>query len=536
MSPAPGVIVTTGLRAGPAQNAAPLAAQAFLPVRSAWGPSAPQRITSAAEYEALFPLGPAKLLGGSAITADAYLASVRTFFEEGGQALNVRRVVGPNAVQASKVLADAVAAPSITLRAVYPGAVGNNFRVTVAAGTSPNTAKLTISEAAPSGLLPAPVVLDDLATAAAAAAAVNGSPALAGRLTAVAGNGARPAVAAIAPLTGGTADGGEGTALLDTDWSFPPDLGPGAIIGTGITTLAGIAAAADMGDAAAILYPVLLSAEANRRIIILDGYQAGESAAVDDLGDAIVELKAELLNLLKTSLDDDAAAERLDELLSFVGVFYPLVMVPGVAVPIPPATYVAGVRARTIATYGLTRAPAGEVSVARYVEAPATVTEALSVIGDAEAAAIDAAGLNAIRYIAGTTRVYGWRSLAGPSGDWAFLSARDTMNVLADEADRRAESLAFRPIDASGHIFAELRAMLIGVAEEAKATGVLYARTSPTTGLEVDPGYAVDVGPEINTDATKAAGEVLGVLAVRLAPTAALIRVAVVKVALTGAI
>lgn len=529
----PGVNVTTALRSGPGLTPAPIAGTAFLASPSPFGPLGPIEVGSLAEY--LTNVAPPGLRGSGAsgfvafavgltgaapAQIDQGIATVRSFFDEGGRRLILKRVVGADAVTANIVLLDADDDPGVTLNARTPGAWANELTVTVAAGTVSGR-KVTIADGG-LGLITDTIVLDNLGTNAAIAAAIAANAELDELLIATVGVGALIVVAAAAPLADGD-DDNAGVELVGMA-EFPIELGPGAII------LPNLYAFGDAETIAANVKAVAEAAEAGRRII-LTAPPVTPSSFVSTASNA----RDELIDLVGES--------RADELLGYIGAFWPGMVVPSIidpdgSVAASIESYVAGVRARVIAGYGPHRAPAGEVSIARTVRALVAVEggEVVDVlVGDAEVAEAAAAGLNPIRNLAGTIRIYGWSSLSGASA-WASLAVRDVLNSVAYEADTRAEALVFRTIDPRGHLFAELAGILTGLGEELKAAGAVFPRYAGDGLTELDPGYSVDVGPEVNTAETIAAGQVNGVLAIRPAPNAATVNITITKVAVGGAI
>ena len=140
-----------------------------------------------------------------------------------------------------------------------------------------------------------------------------------------------------------------------------------------------------------------------------------------------------------------------------------------------------------------------------------------------------------IRTIATTTRLYGWRSLSTDEANFALLTGRDTLNLLATEAEARLEQFIFRTIDGRGHLLAEVEAELIGLMEPLRQINGLYELTDEN-GTEVDPGYAVDVSKAVNTPAVLARNEIRAAVSARVSPVGQLIVLTISKSALDASV
>lgn len=213
------------------------------------------------------------------------------------------------------------------------------------------------------------------------------------------------------------------------------------------------------------------------------------------------------------------------------GLFWPHVLISdgaGGSRAVGPEGFVAAVRARAHTATGPARPPAGEIGAARTLVG--TVTPVDETVGNQ----VNAKRVSAIRQIGGRPRLYGWRSLSVVDTDWYLLSHRDLINRLVVDAARRLEPYVFRPL--TGLLYAQVAAELKAMVVPFAATGQLYPRQ--VDGEEADPGYAVDVGPTLNTPAVAAANELRATLAVRVAPAGEMIVLDIVKapptVTLTG--
>lgn len=486
----PGVTVTTATRSGPASAEAGAAARYFvLGLTERGDVTEPVRVRSLGEYEAL--------LGGR-VSYGALHDDLRVFFEEGGAEAYVGRVVGPAAAAGTLTLNDRNATtpePTLEVSAASPGAWSTDLTVAVEDGTQSGTFRLVVA-------YDGRIVerFDNLTTPADAVASTAASTwitvADAGSTSAAPDN--QPAVAAAAALSAGDDDRGSVTAetIGAAAARFTPDYGAGAIAAPGY-------------DAELVGPDLIEHARAHNRLALL---------SVDV---AAVESEA------------TAAAATLGDLpgSEHAGLFYPWVLMPdgAGARPVPPEGYVAACRARAHRDVGPWRAPAGAIAQASYILGPAVELDRAA--GDA----LDEARVSAIRRIVNTTRLYGWRSLSPDAENYALLTGRDVLNYLAVEGERLLEPFVFETIDGQGRLLSLVASTLVGLVDPMRAAGGLYERFDDN-GEQVDPGYSVDVGPTVNTDAVLAQNTISAVLAARVSPVGTLIRLTIVKAALTASV
>jgi hypothetical protein len=483
----PGVNVKTAARSGPASEAAPKEARYFVAGLTERGSTvAPIRVRSAAELE---------LVIGGRVTYGAVYDDARTYLEEGGSEVYISRVVGPDATVGTLSLLDRAtsAAPALAIDAASVGAWSSRLSVQVQDGSNTNTFRVRV-------YLDGALVetFDNLGSAqqAVETLAARSEFIRARNLGSVAVFPTNlPAVAGPTALSAGTDDRAAVTATLvgNALARFTSDLGPGAVACPGYTS-------AQVGVA------LRDHAKATRRIALT----ATASGA--------------------TIQEATAAADALSSADGgeHVGLFYPWISVPsgtGTTKLISPEGYVAACRNRAHREAGPWRAPAGEIATASYVlgvERELTRSE-----GDQ----LDEERVSAIRTIAGSTRLYGWRSLSTDEANYALLTGRDMLNLLAGEAEARLEQYVFSTIDGRGHLFRDIEAELVGLLDPLRALGGLYERLAED-GTELDPGYSVDVGPAVNTPTVLQRNEVRANVAARVSPVGQLITVTIVKSAL----
>lgn len=480
----PGVIVRTATRSGPVNPSVPASGRYFVVGQFDRGPVGEATLVrSLAELEVIY---------GTRVPYGSAYDDLRTFFEEGGTEAYVSRVVGPAATIGTLNVnngATPTPAPALRVDAISAGAWSAGVKVAVAVGTLPDTFKLVVD-----GPLEGDTeTYDNLATAAAAVGALTRSRYVRG----VDLGAGVPAPMAATALSAGADDRAAITASTMTDGLdvFGPEFGAGAVAIPGYTS-------ALVGD------DLVAHAKDRRRIALLATAQGASDADYLNAADSLIGPDGE-----------------------YAGLFGPWVRIPmggGVTKLISPEGYVAAQRARAQLSEGPWRAPAGELAVARFVVG--VERELTRAQGDA----LDEGHVSAIRTIAGTTRLYGWRSLSVDEDNYALLIGRDVLNTVAYEAEGRLERFVFRTIDGKGQLLASVAAELVGILDPMRAAGGLYERT--VDGEVLDPGYSVDVGETVNTPAVLNANKVAAVIALRVSPVGTLIDLTIVKAGLTATV
>lgn len=481
--PRPGVEVTTQVLAGPSTTG-DTSGRFFVAGLTERGPiDAPLLVSSLAQYTDTF--------GGRQSYTPIYDA-LSTFFAEGGGQAVVCRVTGPAGTVGTLDLQDRGAAPAatLTINAANPGAWSTDVTVEVADGSVADTFTLTVALAG--------TVVEtyrNLASPAAAVAALASSAyvraADKGSVNPAPTN--NPAVIAATPLSAGTDDRASVTAAniaagLDLAGE---DYGPGAVACPGQT--------------------------------------------VDQIADAVLAHCQRLNRVALFALDaaaDVAAATAAADAITVNGeygtILYPWVQIPdagGNTLTVPPEGFAAACRARAFAAVGAWQVPAAPTySGARYVTAPSIV------LSSTDGEQLNDAGVSVIRLIAGTTRLYGWRSLTDEPTYWAMLSYRDLFNVLAYQLQAVGQDFLFATVDAAGITLGNFASQLSAVLGPVADAGGLYPNG------DVDPGYTVDTGPGVNTPSVLASNTIAAVIRARLSPVAELIQITTVRAALNAAI
>lgn len=423
---------------------------------------------------------------GSRVSYSILYDALDTFFHEGGATAYVARVAGPAPVYAGVTLNDAGAAATLRVEANSPGDWGNALNVQVTAGDAGGEFKLIITHDTLGLLETSPSLVDKAAAFAWAAnsqyirlvdqASVND-----------------PAIVAAQNFVGGTDDR---TNATDAHWEaalnrLTKDLGPGQVSMPGRTTAQ---AHTDLGEHAA----------SRNRVALLD---FSDTATV--------------------ATHVTSAASARDANARFKAAFVPNIIVPGLTAgttrTVPSSALVAGQIARRDAL-GSPNVPAAGNN-----------GQALWAIGlsqewpvDSDRQTLNEAGVNVVKMLYGGVRIYGWRSLANPATDQAWLNLGNVRMVMeiASEADAIGEEFMFEEIDGNNRLFSRFASALSAMLLPYWQAGSLY-------GAAPDQAFVVDVGSSVNTPTTIANRELRAVIAIRPSPFAEEIRIEIVKVPIT---
>lgn len=487
----PGTLIRTEERSGPARAQVGLEATAFIVGITQRGPvDRAVELANMADYRRHF--------GGDEPWADGYAQALTYFEEAGGGRVIMGRDVGPNAVVASRILANAAAVNIARVEAANPGAWASRVTTQVIAGRDAGTRTLV-------------VFLD-------------------GDEVERFSNFATPAdlADALAP----DEDGRGGSAWVrGVDLaSGSADLLPVIEANPVAFTTAGTDDRAAINDASRVaVADALFTEEYGTGMLVIPGLGVGAGDALDAHLAAHNRIGGFAPPAGSSAQDAIALAAGLPE-SEYLGVFYPHVYIPitGGRRLIDPQGYVAGVRARSILTAGrgVWDVPAGKPAEARFVRGTEVAIDRAT--GDA----LNLANVSAIRRIAGTTRLYGWRSLWVPTAPddelWYFLKDRDVVNYAAVQVDQLVEDAVFGTIDPDGRFTERLAALVKGVLDPIRQAGGLYSRTD-AEGVELDRGYSVSVDPIVGNRVTVRFG-------LRTSPSAELIEVVITKVGLRAAV
>lgn len=480
-----GVEVTTGLRSGPTNSGSPAGVFHIVGLTERGPADRSQRIVSLAQYESIF--------GGRTAYASNMYDTARMFFEEGGAELIVSRAVGPKARRGSLTLQDSTGVSTAAVEAAHPGAYSSTLNVTVTV-PKPGAFSLVISDG-----------VENLASfrnmasvsALVSAAASNPYVNIRDLGSQTAGDGAHPVALNNAPLSAGDDD----RASVDN---------------------AAIIAALELAEEAAA-----------GGAVAAPGYEAdiiGESLLEHAAAYNKVAILAPYMEASPTEAIATATALQAGAFGSYGGLFYPFLVVPDGSGTrkISPEGYVAAVRARAFNEVGFWQVPAGDRARTRWVVGTA---RSINVAQNNE---LSAGLVNGIVTTAGRTRLYNWTSLALDRDNLALLTARDVLNNLTKQVEDVLEPLVFSTIDSRGHLLSAVESAVTSVLSPIANAGGFYGRE--VDGEEVDPGYFIRVDSTNNTLETGSQNTVVVGVSVRLSPTAALVKVEIVKVALGAAL
>ena len=480
----PGVVeVTSTTRSGPSLPLKPQSGQWFVAGQAERGRTdEPTVMNGMADYDLYF---------GSRVTYGSLYDAIKCYFDNGGSLVQAIRVVGASSTSGTLEVDDESSVPTLQFDAVSPGAWSSNLQVAILAGLLPNTFRVQL-------ILNGTVVEDytNLASPSQAVTVMSNSAFVKvtdlGSSTAAPGN--NPDVAAATALSAGD---DKRSAIVDADYitavnKFSGDLGVGAVSvpGMGATVHSGLVA----------------HAKATNRIAIL----ATSRGAT----------KNDLITLSGTQQSE------------FAGLFAPWVIVAdgaGGQRAIPPEGYVAGSRAKAAYT-GPWVVPAGANSIANSSMLDIDQTFTTDDSND-----LDTAHISMIRRIQGTIRLYGWRSMSPDVTNYQLLSVRDLLNSIVFDCQSAAEEFVFDPVDSQGQLLSRFNAALVGVVDPIASAGGLYG-LNDAEGKPLDPGYLVDTGPSVNTPATLATNTIAAIVSVRPGPSAATVRVQIVRVGFTAAL
>ena len=477
----PGVQVTTSLKNGPSTPLRAASGQFFVVGLAERGPSDEAvLIRGLADYESVF---------GSRPAYGFLYDTVKTFFDEGGEQVYVARTVGVDAVKGTIVLKDRATptpADTLTVNANSAGAWSGGLSIRISAGSIAGTVKVDV-------ILNGDVVesQNNLATPQAIVQKFRQSPFIdfvdSGSTATAPDNLPATGVFTLTP-----GDDKRGTVTPESYVAtlnlFVEGLGDGSV------AIPGVGPSVHQG--------LVEHARKNRRVALLSH---NDGATAVELGQAVAAASSDAAGLFEPwlQINDGAGGIRNS----------------------PPEGFVAACRARAHDTVGAWRAPAGGIGVAR------TVLGLAREYTKAEAEALDAARVNIIRRVAGTVRLYGWRSLSSDEANYGFLSSRDLLNRLVVESELRLEQYVFAAIDSKNQLLSAINAELVGIVEPIRAQGGLYEQTD-ANGQAIDPGYLVETGNSVNSAQSLANNEVRARLSVRLSPTGALVQLDIVKVGL----
>jgi len=268
------------------------------------------------------------------------------------------------------------------------------------------------------------------------------------------------------------------------------------------------------------------------QVAIADGALAGDPAnQAALLAHAAKTNRVALLSVVDgnaAALGASGVALQAQQDGRYGALFAPSAVVPGIVAGttrnVPYTAVEAGIIARNDLAYTPNQPAAGELGQTLY---------AIDVNGrytDLEYQTLNESGVNMARVIYGGVRTYGYRSCvdeATPTWLW-FGWARLNMAITA-EAEAIGERYVFTQLDGRRRTISQFGGELTAMLAPYYEAGALY-------GASAEEAYQVDVGVQVNTDATIAAGELHAVISVRMSPGAEWVVIEIVKVATTQAL
>lgn len=481
-SPAAPGVYTTVVAAAPSPDGNSPTGTWFVAGQTQQGPTGvPIPITSMNDY--------ARYLGGRVSYGNLY-DSLDEFFHDGGVLAYVSRVVGPAAAPATVILQDQNVSPqsTVTLTAVGAGTWGNNISITIATGSVNNSYTITVNlNNLPQYTTP------NLFTPADAVTYLNSLPSYQGLVTA-ANDGSSTGAPTNNPANGtfslssgsdDTTDVGN-TQYTNALATFIDLLGPGQVSVPGITTNT-------------VYVALATHAAANNRVALLD--------VADSANTSTLATQASTFQSAATSAAVDP---------SYGSFFAPWLIIPGIyssnpgassPVPnrvVPPSALAAAKMAQNDLTQDANRPAAGLNGQSSYVIG---VTQTYS---EANRGILNADGINVIKNVFGNFELYGYRSLA-LDPNWVFLNnVRFRMQVVYD-FDVIGESFVFSEIDGKGQLFAAFAGSLTGKCAS-------YYTNKSLFGDNANEAFSVNTGPQVNTAATIAAGQICAQVGLKMSP------------------
>lgn len=479
-----GVNVTTSLRTGPT-NSGVQSGRFHVAGVTEFGPVGGSRVVdSIAKFLAIY--------GDRTAYSSNVFDTVRMFFEEGGSEAVISRVVGPAAAGGSLSLMDSADVATLRVEAIEPGPHSQNISVKVDT-LDESSYTLTIYRGGE---------------------VISRYEGLTSPAEAVTRSASNPFIR-ISTLGSVTAAPGDNPKGVDVT-ALPAGNDDRANI-----TVEHIIAALDAGTGA------------EGGCVAVPGYSAnviGAALAEHAKRAGKIALTAPAAGATPAQAIADAAGLTVES-GDHIGLFYPHLTIPdaGATRTISPEGYVAAVRARAHRDVGFWQVPAGDRAVARWVLG--TVTPVSIDVNNELSDAL----VNGIVTTGSKVRLYGWQSLSADREGLGLLSFRDGLNFLMFNTKSVLEPFVFSVNDSNGHLRSYIESAVIGLLDPiAKAGGFFAGRDAE--GEIVDPGYRVSVDSSLNPLTLLAENKVMVSVGVRMAPTAQLIQVEIIKVPLSGTV
>lgn len=493
----PGVVVSTGVRAGASGTTTNPASTLFMAGEAERGPTSSAVLcTSMTDFVKFF---------GDFSSSGVLWQHAQTYFEEGGTRAYFTRYVGPTSPSSGTLaITGRTAGQAVVVNAANNGAWSSDVSLNFVDGVVATNVRLTVTLKGVTQW-----VSSDLTTNTEIVSAINGNvPHLITATLGTGGNGAGlPAAGSGAGTTVTLSSGSNGGTTTNTEAvaalaNFGSELGVGAV--------------ALPGRTGSTVWDALRSHAVNNRRIALCAFGSTDTNTAAQT--AIAALSQ--------------TTDGLKQQYSHMAFYWPYVSVPdgsGGSRNISPESYVAAARADAINSAGPWRPPAGTISTARFVTGLAsTVTKAT---GDL----LDTYRINALRIIDGGVRVYGARSASADELNWRYITYRDTLNSIASSAETTLEQYTFSVIDARKTVFGQINSALVSILEDIRAKGGLY-ELADSRGVPIDRGYSIEVSDAINPIADLANGIIKARIGVRVNAMSDQIQVTITKSTLSAGV
>ena len=145
--------------------------------------------------------------------------------------------------------------------------------------------------------------------------------------------------------------------------------------------------------------------------------------------------------------------------------------------------------------------------------------------GATDRGTLNSAGVNVIRNVpnVNTLAIYGFRSCAFDA-NWVYLNNVRFRMQLTHDFDLVAEGFQFQEIDGRGQIFGAFAGALAGVCANYWVRKSLY-------GVSASDAYSINTGPQVNSPATIAAGQINASVNLKMSPFGEFVTINVTKYA-----
>lgn len=490
-TPAPGTSVTVSTAPRPATPAQPTGTAFMIglcqrgPVGKAIGP--------------MFNLGDFIAQCGTRQSYSILYDAADAFFQEGGGALYVGRVVGPAAVTATLTLMDKAVTPLATLvvNANGPGVWGNSISVQVVDDTS-STYHLVIYYN--SLVVETSPILTSPADAVAWAAVNSAYVSITNSGSATAPPNNIPNTLAATALASGADDNASAgdTQFTTAINNISSALGPGQILAPGRTTTNTVAAL--VAHAASSL---------NNRVALID---TPDSPTASNL----------------TAIPTAIQSGSTDP--SFAATFGPWLIYPGVPTgtstpaanrTIPPSAIAAALASKNDAKGDANQAAAG---INGQLVGAIGVSQTYN---NSDLTTLHQAGVNVFKNLAPIAgiQLYDYVSCA-IDPNWIPLNFVRFRMQLVYEGQVIAAQYLFGKNDAKGQLLSKFNGALRGSLAVHWREGSLY-------GVSPSDAFSVQTGPPVNTPATQQAGQLNAIENVRMAPDAPYVNINIIKYLIT---